>query len=810
LIFPDGDLSFVTPLYQDSPGAQLFNTWIQQAVVRAIATLPTQRGLRILELGAGTGGTTSFLLPHLPPDQTQYRFTDVGALFLQKAQERFGAYSFVQYRPLDIEQDPASQGFEPHQQDIIIAANVLHATQDLNQTLAHVRQLLAPGGLLILMEGTRPQGWLDLIFGLLPGWWRFTDRELRPDYPLLDRHQWRQILLDHGFSAVTVLPQTPSGDGTSIEEISTDSVSTNGRTGLGEDLAQDLAQAVILAQASPEVVAETTSGGEATGDGEITGEREAKNPKGTWLILADRQGVGQGIGDRLRHQGESCTVITLELPNFQASANRDLGASLWSKLGVEEIENIENIVHCWGLDVPEAATLDATLDSQTLEQATHGGYGTALGLVQRLLQAEPDQLPRLWLVTRGTQPVSQPDLNLQDNLRDNPRDNPRDMGQVNLGQVNLSQTTLWGLGKGIALEQPGLCCTCIDLDAEASLEEQAAMLWAELWWAHLNHSPQEHPSLDHPPLNHLSSPIDLSENSGGSGAEPRFHSSLWRSLITKPQETQLALRRQHRYVARLVPHPPGSESSRLDSSRNGRGGFHLNSQSAPLDADGIDGIEPNGIDANGIDPIGTYLITGGLGGLGLLVADWLVGQGAKSLVLVSRHGLGQAPEAVQVQIQALEAKGVEVRVLEADVADPVTIALVLQTIQTTCPPLKGLIHGAGVLADGLLPQQTWQTWQTVMGPKVQGAWNLHRLTQSLDLDFFILFSSAAALLGSIGQANHGAANAFLDGLVHYRQTLGLPGQSLNLGPVTQIGEAAERGADRQAQRWGMEAIAPTR
>jgi acyl carrier protein len=105
-------------------------------------------------------------------------------------------------------------------------------------------------------------------------------------------------------------------------------------------------------------------------------------------------------------------------------------------------------------------------------------------------------------------------------------------------------------------------------------------------------------------------------------------------------------------------------------------------------------------------------------------------------------------------------------------------------------PLRGIVHAAGVLEDGILLQQDWERFTKVMNPKIQGAWNLHTLTQSLPLDFFVCFSSVSSLLGAAGQSNYAAANAFLDVLAHYRQMQGLPGLSLNWGQWADTGMAA--------------------
>ena len=167
---------------------------------RLRASLPPGRVLRILEVGAGTGGATAALLDALPEGAARYCFTDLSQLFLAAAAKRF-ARADLQFARLDIEQDPQPQGFAPESLDLIVAANVLHATSDVRQSLAHIRGLLAPGGVLVLVETTEARRWVDIVFGLTEGWWRFADRDLRPDHPLLSRTRWLEVLAEAGFTA---------------------------------------------------------------------------------------------------------------------------------------------------------------------------------------------------------------------------------------------------------------------------------------------------------------------------------------------------------------------------------------------------------------------------------------------------------------------------------------------------------------------------------------------------------------------------------------------------------------------------------
>ena len=206
LLFPDGSFDEARQLYVDSPFARTYNEALAFALQAAAAQLPANRRLRILEVGAGTGGTTGYLLPYLNPERTDYTFTDLSPLFLERAAEQFKQYPFVRYALFDAERDPGSQALERGDYDVIVAANALHATAVLHETLTNIRELLAPGGLLLLVEGVARERWADLTFGFTDGWWRFKDTQLRPDYPLLTSKSWSELLQQRGFRDVAVIP----------------------------------------------------------------------------------------------------------------------------------------------------------------------------------------------------------------------------------------------------------------------------------------------------------------------------------------------------------------------------------------------------------------------------------------------------------------------------------------------------------------------------------------------------------------------------------------------------------------------------
>ncbi len=250
---------------------------------------------------------------------------------------------------------------------------------------------------------------------------------------------------------------------------------------------------------------------------------------------------------------------------------------------------------------------------------------------------------------------------------------------------------------------------------------------------------------------------------------------LYQELLSPEEENQIAYRQGERRVARLV---------------------RREQQTTTEDKSEINIVAE-----------GSYLITGGLGALGLQLAQWLVDKGAKYLVLTGRR---EPSEKAKQAIAQLEQLGTQVSVQLGDVAVEQDVASIIEQVKTSLPALHGVIHAAGVLDDGVLQQMNWERFTKVMAPKVQGAWNLHQFTQDLPLDFFVCFSSAASFLGSTGQGNYAAANAFMDGLVYHRRALGLPGLSVNWAAWGEGGMAARLASQFQSRirSLGMSSIPP--
>ena len=204
---------------------------------------------------------------------------------------------------------------------------------------------------------------------------------------------------------------------------------------------------------------------------------------------------------------------------------------------------------------------------------------------------------------------------------------------------------------------------------------------------------------------------------------------------------------------------------------------------------------------------GTYLITGGLGGLGLEAARSLARRGARHLVLMGRS---KPSDEAELLIEELRSTGATVRCVRADVADREQLDGALREVRETMPPLCGVIHAAGVIDDGLVRNLDWSRFEAVLRPKLLGVWHLHDLTLGDPIDTFVLYSSAASLLGATAQGNYAAANAFLDALSHHRWALGLPAVSINWGAWSSVGMAAglDDASRRRLERLGIGLIDP--
>jgi acyl carrier protein/SAM-dependent methyltransferase len=208
-LFPDGSFALAEGLYESSVEARYFNPIVASALRAIVQALGKRRNVRILELGGGTGGTTSAVLPLLPTPHVEYWFTDVSELFLSRARRKFGDYSYVHYARLDIDRSIEEQGFAPGMFDAVVAANVVHAARNLESALHRIKALLSADGVLVMLETTHHHSWFDMSTGLIEGWQHFEDSDRR-EHPLLTPEQWRGVLVRTGFEDMMELPASGS------------------------------------------------------------------------------------------------------------------------------------------------------------------------------------------------------------------------------------------------------------------------------------------------------------------------------------------------------------------------------------------------------------------------------------------------------------------------------------------------------------------------------------------------------------------------------------------------------------------------
>jgi|GEM_PF-558387 len=997
LLFPQGSLDHAGRLYQDSMFSRACNAMIRDAVEAAAASLAPDRTLRVLEIGAGTGGTTAHLLPLLDKDRTRYVFTDVSPLFTARAAEKFRDYPFVEYRLLDIAMPASEQGFGYGEFDVVVAANVLHATPDLSATVREARKLLAPGGKLMLIEGIRPARWIDLIFGMTEGWWAFRDSSLRPAHPLVSAEGWARLLRESGYEEPVVVSNADPETGTLFE------------------------QAVIVAGRPA---------------------REAGRDAGTWIVFQDAAGTGERLRSALLERGARVlSVVSADDPRAgedSVHVVRPQVAEDYAAVVADLVKRSEattcGIAYLWPLDVTDAMT-PAESQVLTCEAPTH---------IVRALAAVEAAPPRLWLVTRGTQPAGEtpvatalaaqvwgigrvialehPELrcaivDLDPSIVDGGDDASREAVELAAelcGLGRAAQVCLRGSGRyearlvhagplrrasaasrlalprphayRLSVDKPGtldalryrsaarrrpargeveirvrasglnfrdvllvlgmipdeavrlgydVCGTitrvgegvdsfavgdeviALATDTHAafvyvraelvarrpsrlSAEEAAGVPVAFVTAAHalenLAHvepgqrvlihaatggvgmaavqvaklrgceifatagSPSKRRLLREMGIQHVFDSRSLDFAAGvlaateGRGVDVVINSlagefvaksfealasdgcfieigkrGIWtaeQASAVRPRAryeffdiNQLAqrdpalvgetLRRIVRQLdeGRLKPlpvqvHTPAEAPEAFRAMFEARhvGKVVIAHEPAQL------GRRQTGDDT----PTGTCLITGAYGGLGVLLARWLSERGRRHLVLLGRR----APDdRAAAEIESLERSGVRVLAAQCDVGSEEDLRRVLDEAAGVMPPISEVYHCAGALDDAALLELGAPRFATTRRPKVDGALHLDRLTRALPIRRFVLFSSYSSMFGSPGQANHAAANAYLDALAHARRARGLPAQSINWGPWAEVGAAAgyasrfaSRGVGSFSPSAGLEAL----
>ncbi|MCE5269831.1 SDR family NAD(P)-dependent oxidoreductase [bacterium] len=959
--YPDSALSEF--LHQDSPSFTIYNRLLQLAVNTVVDSLPEGCPLRVLELGAEPGSLLRWVLPVLPPALARYVLTAQSQERLDKALARHRDNPLVGGQVLDLARDPGDQGFETGAFDLVLAGNPLSLSDDPRSALERAGSLLAPGGLLFLLETDRSARWLELILGFL--------------------HRGRRQSWDGGQPGID-LPELLESAG--LSEVSPVSDREDACTPLQKIL---IARKPVPREPEPTADLDRPSGGQPA-------------PGQPWVILADESGLAERLTALLRARGIQPVLI-------QAGRTEDFA-------GVFRTVCPDNSTAPVVVSLRGATDGLEKITSDSLEKTTNALCAETLHLVQALMQRDWAVNPALWMVTRGIEnigprtgislcqapllglchviqaefpklhtrlidlspapspeqtrllaeellsPGKEDETGLRDGLlyrrrliERKERDffNPptgdyrlfpirsrglngltlRDFsaaepgpGEVqvevratglnfkdvlmaggvldNAGIINWSARGVIGwefsgvvrqTGPGVLDLSPGdeviglhynsfssalnvSQRTLVRKPQRMSFEAAAALpvvfgtayyvlhelarirkgdrvlihsatgglglaavqvaraAGAEVFATAGNHEKREFLQAlglkyagDSRSLSFADEILDLTRGEGVDiilntlpvESFPRnistlrpvtgciidlsnvyerslkmydvskgvsVHSFLLDNLlILHPEAFQGAFRE---FIGlfesgqfHALPYRTYPLSALQDAFKYMRSGKHIGKVVVSMDGSVTAPLPSR--DRITAQKDATYLITGGLGGFGLAVARWLVSCGARHLVLAGRSGASR-PGALEA-VEELEKTGARVTVVRADITSRQAVGELLEQIRSTLPPLRGIVHAAMVLEDCPLLHMSAADMKKVLDPKILGAWNLHDGTLETKLDFFICFSSLAAICGNVDQANYAAANSFLDALMHCRRLAGLHGLSINWGVIEGAG-----------------------
>lgn len=993
LLFPNGSLHDVERLYKDSQYFRFYNRLIAQAIAEAASRVPMGRRLQILEIGGGTGSATSFVLPRLPELQAEYVFTDISPMFLAKAREKFAAYPFVNYRVLDIEKDPSAQGFDPAAFDVVLAANVLHATADLRRSLEHAQMLLRPDGLLLLLEATRPLRFVDVVVGLTEGWWRFADTDLRLSHPLLPAEKWRSLLTAIGFGDIQICPQehreyalanqavilARSPSAVHVSDKTDRAVSILGRRRwlvVAEDssLSRDLQQALTAHGDLCSVV----SANDGADFGSILAQAADRGQVPLDEVICVLPGGAQGVEENAGWEFAKREIRTgcrrvLQLVHAFVELGQPQAANLWivsrgaqpvysmSELALLRQAPAAALVRTLSLEYPElhCVTIDLDPDSSRHQAGDLLAEIDAADYTEQLIALRNGRRFAARLVRSNDVPrqAQDPDGGAREQpyrltissagVLDHLRLSPIERRAPSRGEVEIEAHVtglgfrdvlialgqypgslqvfgyecagkVVGVGLGNVPFEPGQRVLAVApggfsshltipanrvvpipdcLSDEEAATIPSAFLTAQYALCRLGKMSAGDGVLIHAAAGGVGlAAVQLAQRAGaeifataGSPEKRAFLKSLGvqhvmdsRSLDFSGEIMDITSGRGVDLVLNCLAGEFISKSLSVTAENGrfleiGRTGIWDEAQverlnrnlsyytiDLPAEFDKQPALLRSLFDdllpafANGslrplpfktfpvteaaaafrfmaqarhtgkivlihklggkrksvsstdrgelaLSPDGAYLITGGLSGLGLLAAQWMFERGACHLVLLGRRSPSERAAAL---LREMEQQGARVLTVSGDVSDRQRMAQLFSQFGRSLPALRGIIHSAGTLEDGVLAQQTWERFEKVMAPKVDGAWHLHALSQDQPLDFFVLFSSAVAMLGSAGQGNHVAACAFEDALAHYRRNLGLPALSINWGPWSEIGAATQGTVSERLRMKGFRLIEP--
>ncbi len=639
----------------------------------------TPRAINILEVGVGGGRLTWELAPILQGRNVTYHVTDISKVFVEYAREeatRRGITNMT-FGVLDISQDPLAQGYTRHTFDIVLGLDVVHATRDIPETLRNLQVLLAPQGIMGLIETVKSWRWLNMIWGLAEGWWYFNDT-IRRNSPLLDLATWERVTSDQGFATVLVLPQQAE-----------QRASMDCGLILGQQPALAVARAEQPLDQLPEKQANIANWFYLPSwqrADSLPPAISVRPQTGGVLVFAN----DSALSTQLLHQLHQQDREVFQVYASNAYARLDNHRFVLNPAQAEDYEALlsdlrkqtkipATVLHLWNV-TPDITDTDTRL--AWLDQSQDLGIYSLLWLARALGRQQPAVETRITVVSNNMQEVLGADLRAPE------------------------KSTLLGAVKIIPREYPTVNCSSIDI---------------------LIPSP-------------------------GTREEAHLVEQLLAELARPTSDPIIAYRGRYRWTPTFTQVHPSPSREVLPRLR----------------------------------PSGVYLIVGGLGGIGLSLAQHLAHTLRPKLVLTSRSGfmpreqwsewLASHPDNDRYSkkirtLQAMEAAGAELLILSADVANREQMEQVVAQAIARFGSINGVIHSAGIPDEaGVIHRRSRAMTEKALASKVRGALVLDHLLQDMPLDFFVACSSIGSILYKLkfGEVGYVAANDFLNAFAHYR------------------------------------------
>ncbi|XP_014554673.1 hypothetical protein COCVIDRAFT_39421 [Bipolaris victoriae FI3] len=797
----------------------------------------------ILEIGAGTGGTTWSVLNAIGDAYASYTFTDISSAFLPAAADKFAKFAHKMiFNTLNVEKDPAEQDYIPHSYDVVIAANVLHATANLERTMRHVRSMLRPGGYLLLFETTGVQNLsIPFIFGGLPSWWpgEEPERRLMPIVPTL---RWDSILQDTGFSGLDMVMHDIADEFKHTTALLVTQAVNNSIDLLREPLAD-------IQSISAPAGGLLLIGGKKLPTARILNDIQKQLPRAWKKYVQTITSVDDM--DELPDLDPGVDVICLhdlDVPLFTSTMTAPRLAALQSLLmkarnllwvtgattgkshtpraamihGVARVAPVEMPhlhMQVLGLEakLPVAASarhcLEAFLRLRVASEASD--QDETEGELMWATEPEVEVVDNRLMIPRVVS-----DETMNEGLAASTRTFTKTVDATNLPVQAIQRPTRMilqaaddvggaaartGIQVQYALHIPAVtgnalylvCGTSTSSGSPLAIAPEACTPAALVATAdQLMQEAVATLATPNQPALFYGAVASTANALAAKLAMQGVHAYFATSDSSAPDDwIKLHERSSKRMIERAVPHGIALYVDCSNSSAMGtqvsslarelyvvdwRKRESLELTTAPLDTQGL------------FRPDRTYLMVGAAGGLGLSLCKWALAHGAKYMVITSRN-----PNINPAELEDAHRAGATVQVLRMDVTSRESVDGVIKQVRDTMPPIAGVCNAAMVLSDKLFLDITPEQLNGTLAPKVDGSENLDAAFGDEPLDFFIMLSSSATVLGNIGQANYHIANLYMASLAANRRARGLSGSIIHVGHITDVGYVVES-KDRSA------------